>query len=290
MTAKPLSRETWLTYAARYDVEPAGRHWILVTAMPEAFYLAGVRAGNSRSAMVFALALVLSLVLAAALASIVTAPLRRMARATQNMASGELTARVPASRLDELGLLAQSFNDMAAKLKTSFDELVGEVDVRKKRERELEDSESRLRESEDRLHLAIEAARLGIWDWDVEQDRLVWDDSMYELYGVGKAEFSGTLDAWKRCLVPEEVTRATNDLEAALRGEREYMPDFRVRRADGAIRVIRGRAQTIRSSDGHPVRMVGINWDVTDLTLPPSRNARSSSTSCASTRSASKRS
>jgi signal transduction histidine kinase/FixJ family two-component response regulator len=123
VTAKPPSREAWLTYAARYDAEPAGRHWILVTAMPEAFYLAGVHAGNSRSAMVFALALVLSILLAAALASMVTAPLRRISRATQNMARGELTERVPASRLEELGSLAHSFNDMAAKLKTSFDDL-----------------------------------------------------------------------------------------------------------------------------------------------------------------------
>ena len=131
VTARPLSRETWLTYATTYRDDSGGRHWILVTAMPEAFYLAGVRIGSSRSAMVFALALVLSLVLAAALASMVTAPLRRIARATQAMARGDLSARVPGSRLEELGALAQSFNDMAGRLKTSFDDLVGEVETRK---------------------------------------------------------------------------------------------------------------------------------------------------------------
>ena len=66
----------------------------------------------------------LSLVLAAALASMVTAPLRRIARATQAMARGDLSARVPGSKLQELGALAQSFNDMAGRLKTSFDDLV----------------------------------------------------------------------------------------------------------------------------------------------------------------------
>ena len=97
VTARPLSRETWLTYATRYREQPGGRHWTLVTAMPEAFYLAGMRAGSSRAAMVFALALALSLVLAAALASMVTAPLRRIARATQAMARGDLSTRVPGS-------------------------------------------------------------------------------------------------------------------------------------------------------------------------------------------------
>ena len=57
--------------------------------------------------------------------------------------------------------------------------------------------------------------------------------------------------------------RATS--QAALRGEREYRSDFRIRRADGAVRTIRGMAQTIRRADGRPVRMVGVNRDVTDM-------------------------
>jgi PAS domain S-box-containing protein len=266
VTAKPLARETWLTYAAAYRDVTAGRQWILITAMPESFYLAGLRKANSRSAMVLALALVLSLVMAAALASMVTAPLRQMALATRTMARGELSVRVPGTKLAELDALAESFNAMAAKLKTSFDDLVGEVAARKSREHELKESEARLQLSEERLKLAIDAASLGIWDWDVEQDRLVWDDSMYRLYGVRKEEFSGALDAWSRCLVPEDFAQAHADVEAALRGDREFSSDFRVRRGDGSIRIIRGVGQIIRSADGRPVRMVGINWDITDLT------------------------
>ena len=88
---------------------------------------------------------------------------------------------------------------------------------------------------------------------------------MYRLYGVRKEEFSGAFDAWSKCLVPEDVERAKADVEAALRGDREYLSDFKVQRADGAIRIIRGVAQIIRDADGRPVRMVGINRDVTDL-------------------------
>jgi len=98
-----------------------------------------------------------------------------MARATQTMAGGELSVRVPGTKLEELDALGGSFNAMAAKLKRSFDDLVGEVAARKSRERELKESETRLRSSEERLKLAIDAASLGIWDWDIEQ--LVWDDS-----------------------------------------------------------------------------------------------------------------
>jgi two-component system sensor histidine kinase/response regulator len=263
VTAKPLSRERWLTYATAYH--GAGHDWILMTAMPEAFYLAGLRKANSRSAMVLALTLVLSLVLGAALASMVTAPLRHMAQATRTMAGGDLSVRVPGTKLEELDALAESFNAMAAKLKKSFDDLIGENSTRKSREQELKESETRLRLSEERLKLAIDAASLGIWDWDVEQDRLVWDDSMYRLYGIRKEEFGGAFDAWTKCLVPEDVARAKEDVEAALRGDREFSSEFKVRRADGAIRIIRGVAQIIRNANGSPVRMVGINRDITDL-------------------------
>ena len=265
VTAKPLSRETWLTYATAYRDHGTGHDWILMTAMPESFYLAGLRKANSRSAMVLALALVLALVLGAVLASMVTAPLRHMAHATRMMAGGDMSVRVPGAKLEELDALAESFNAMAAKLKTSFDDLVAEVAARESRERELKESEARLGLSEERLKLAIDAASLGIWDWDVERDRLVWDDSMYRLYGVRKEEFSGAFDAWSKCIVPEDVEQAKADVEAALRGERDYLSDFKVQRADGAIRIIRGVAQIIRAADGRPVRMVGINRDVTDL-------------------------
>jgi HAMP domain-containing protein len=131
VTEKPLSRDTWLTHATTYQDESAGRDWILVTAMPESFYLAGLHTANSRSAMVLALALVFSLILAAALASMVTAPLRRMANATRTITQGNLSTRVQGSKLEELGALAATFNNMAAKLQKAFADLVGEVDMRK---------------------------------------------------------------------------------------------------------------------------------------------------------------
>ena len=124
VTSQPLSRETWLVHANPYRDRSGGHeHWTLLTATPESFYLAGVRAGKSRSAMVFAVALLASLAVAALLASIVAAPLRRIAVATRALAGGDLGQRVPSSGLDELRALAVSFNRMAAQLEESFDDV-----------------------------------------------------------------------------------------------------------------------------------------------------------------------
>jgi two-component system, sensor histidine kinase and response regulator len=265
VTPKPLSRETWLTRAASYRDRHGGHaDWLLVTTLPEAYYLAGIKEGNSRSAVVFAIALLLSLAVAAPLASLVTTPLTRIARATQALAQGNLSQRVPKSRLEELGALTDAFNEMAGRLERSFDDLSNEVEERKGRERELQQSKARLESSENRVQLAVKAAKLGIWDWDIERNQLVWDDSMYALYGLRKEEFGGAFEAWTQCIVPEDRARASADVEAALSGEREFDTGFRIRWADGSIRFIKGVAHTLRDSGGRPWRMVGINWDVTE--------------------------
>ncbi|MGE5490213.1 MAG: ATP-binding protein [Actinomycetota bacterium] len=264
VTAKPLARETWLSQATPYRDRGGQKDWILMTAIPASYYLAGVRAGNSRSAMIFALALTLSLAVAAYLATAVAAPICRISRATEALMLGDLEQRVPESRLAELGALSRSFNAMAEQLQASFRDLRDEVETRKARERELEESRARALLSENRLQLATRAARAGIWDWDVEKNRLEWDDAMYQLYGVAREDFGRAYEAWSRCLAPEDFERATAEVEAALRGEREFESEFRVVWPDGSTHYLKAMAQVIRGEDGHPLRMVGINYDITE--------------------------
>ena len=267
VTAKPLSRETWMSLATPYQDRSGEKDWLLLTAMPAAYYLEGVRTGNSRSAMVFAVALTMSLVVAASLATIVATPICRISHATQALMKGDLAQRVPASRLDELGALSRSFNNMAAQLQKSFDDLLNEVEMRKRRERELEETQARVRLSEDRLQLATKAAHLGVWDWDIAKNELVWDEAMYRQYGVAREAFGGAYEAWSKCLAPEDFERAHADVAAALRGEREFASEFRIHWPDGSIHYIKGIAQTIRDEGGRALRMVGINYDITEQKL-----------------------
>ena len=209
---------------------------------------------------------------------LITRHLQTLARDVSDLkpesSTGPIKLQRKTVRHDELDTLVSSINRFRSERAEAEDALQRDIAKRKLVEAALHESEARLRLSEERLKLAIDTAGLGIWDWNVEQDRLVWDDSMYRLYGVRKEEFSGAFDAWSKCLVPEDVARAKADVEAALRGEREYLSDFKVRRADGAIRIIRGMAQIIRDADGRPVRMVGINRDVTDLIDAETERAR----------------
>ena len=121
-----------------------------------------------------------------------------------------------------------------------------------------------LRDSEERLKLATRAAHIGIWDWDVEQNKLIWDDSMYALYGIQKEDFGGAYDAWTRTIHPEDLNYTDAEIQAALRGEREYAPEFRVILPDGSIRFIKAASKTLFDGNGKPLRMLGTNVDITE--------------------------
>ena len=155
ITSKPLAREAWLMQVTPYQDRSGGTDWLLLTAMPESWYLEGVRTGNSQSAMVFAVALLLTLIAAILLSALVTAPIRRLARATRALARGELHQRVPGSRLEELGALSASFNFMAERLQRTFDELSSMTAKLAAREQSLEQSERELRSHRDHLEQAV---------------------------------------------------------------------------------------------------------------------------------------
>jgi PAS domain S-box-containing protein len=124
--------------------------------------------------------------------------------------------------------------------------------------------EDALRLSAERLQLATRAANIGIWDWDIVQNELVWDDSMYQLYGIQKRDFGGAYDAWLRTLHPEDKAYTDGEIQAALRGEHEYAPEFRIVRPDGSIRYIKADSQTLKDGEGKPLRMIGTNFDITE--------------------------
>lgn len=125
-------------------------------------------------------------------------------------------------------------------------------------------AEVNLQESEKRLHLAATAGEVGIWDWNVTQNELIWDDSMYSLYAIRKEDFSGVYQAWSSILHPEDRQFVDGEIQAALRGERKYAPEFRIIRPSGDVRFIKANSQTFYDQEGKAVRMLGTNVDITE--------------------------
>ena len=101
---------------------------------------------------------------------------------------------------------------------------------------EAREAEILLHRLTDRLRLAAQAAKLGIWDWDIAQNRLIWDEEMYKIYGVEPSSRGEALETWQKTLHPDDREPITAMLGRVLRGEEEFKEKvFRVIHPDGFI-------------------------------------------------------
>ncbi len=114
----------------------------------------------------------------------------------------------------------------------------------------------------DRLSLAVQAAGIGVWDYDIGGQSIVWDERMYALYGLEKSG-EMTYDRWLGCLHPGDRQRCDRQVNLALRGGRELDTEFRAVLPGGESRVLRTRAKVARDGQGGARRMIGVNFDIT---------------------------
>ena len=128
---------------------------------------------------------------------------------------------------------------------------------------ERECREEQLRETSRRLELATTSAGLGVWDLDVAAGTLLWNDRMFELYGVSPDDFDGTRAFWSACLHPGDRDRVLAAGDAALEGTGEFDTEFRVVTADGRVKTLKSNAVVVRDAQGSALRMIGLNRDIT---------------------------
>ncbi|MCR6502222.1 EAL domain-containing protein [Shinella sp. CPCC 101442] len=130
----------------------------------------------------------------------------------------------------------------------------------------LQDREDRLETVSQRLQLALDASRVGVWEYDSETTALSWDTRMRTLYNVPPDQPICGYDDWRAALHPDDIEDAERVFATAIASEKPYITEFRVIGRDGGIRHIRAHGMTYHASSGTK-RIVGANWDVTEDTL-----------------------
>ncbi len=121
-----------------------------------------------------------------------------------------------------------------------------------------------LRQAADRLTLAARAACVGIWDWDISTDYIVWDEAMHRLYGLSSEASPEGYKTWERSLHPDDHVRMRDEMRLALEGEKDFETEFRVIWPDGSIHHLQANGLIQRDALGRPLRMLGTNWDITE--------------------------
>ena len=128
--------------------------------------------------------------------------------------------------------------------------------------RQLQASETELRETQDRMELAANAAELGMWMWDIVRDEVWITDKGRALFGFAPLE-KIDFNRFRSRLHPEDRESVLQAVEKSLRTGAEYESEYRAVLPDGQVRWIAGRGQVEFNGDGQPVRMRGVAVDIT---------------------------
>jgi PAS domain S-box-containing protein len=124
-------------------------------------------------------------------------------------------------------------------------------------------AEADIKDMTERLTLATRAANTGIWDWNVLNNVLVWNDQMFELYGIDGGDRIASIEIWKNSIHAYDKERVLVEVDLALKGIIEFNSEFRIVLSNGEIKHVRVLSKVYKNEDGKAVRMVGTNWDIT---------------------------
>jgi PAS domain S-box-containing protein len=130
--------------------------------------------------------------------------------------------------------------------------------------RRLKATEDRLRKSEERLSTALDATNDGLWDWHIPDGTAYFSPGWYRMLGYDPDEFSPSFSAWEALLFPDDREGAVAALTGAVQDEEGiFKAEFRMRTKDGGWKWILGRGRVVERENGMPLRMTGLNTDVT---------------------------
>ena len=122
-----------------------------------------------------------------------------------------------------------------------------------------------LHEGAERLRLAVEASNVGLWDWDVTADHVLFSREYKRQLGYGEDEFTSDRHDWQERVHPDDIGPIMEGLRLYFEGDQiDRISEFRMRHKDGSWRWIYSRGRLRRAADGTPVRMLGCHLDITD--------------------------
>jgi PAS domain S-box-containing protein len=124
--------------------------------------------------------------------------------------------------------------------------------------------ETALRQSEERLRIAQQAAKAGVWNWDILTNQVTWSEEYYRLYGLDPATTQPSYTNWLASILDQDRDRADQAARAALEHQTDLNVEFRVLHPTQGERWITAIGQTFYNADQQPIRMTGIALDITD--------------------------
>lgn len=157
--------------------------------------------------------------------------------------------------------------DLLQQLSTQVSVAIRQAELYQQAQDELAErkrTEEVLRGSEERLRLGLQSARMGTWDWDITENRIIWSSNMEALFGLAPGEFDGSYDQFVARLHSEDRDRVLEAIDAAVTTGANYDIEFRVVYPNGTIRWALSQGKVFYDVSGQAIRMSGVDLDITD--------------------------
>ncbi|MCB1156562.1 MAG: PAS domain S-box protein, partial [Leptospiraceae bacterium] len=116
-----------------------------------------------------------------------------------------------------------------------------------------------------RLKIATDSAKLAVWEWDIEKDYIFFDKRMYELMGISEDSFEGSLYSFIKLIHPDDVVKFINEIEDAIKHKHNFEMEYKLIKKQAPFKYIKSFARVLFSQKDNPGRMVGVNWDISDI-------------------------
>lgn len=133
------------------------------------------------------------------------------------------------------------------------------VDVSDRKQAELA-----LQQSQERLNLAMKAAKMGSWDWDIQTGQVNWSANLEHLFGMAPGSFNGRYMTVMAMIHPEDRARVQQAIHRAVHEREDYKIEFRFIKPDGSVRWAVGLGQVFYDDAGNPIRMTGVDMDISE--------------------------
>ena len=179
--------------------------------------------------------------------------LHKIRHTIQATAKEEFTQEIPfLSNPNAIG-------DIARALGTLKNHLI----ARKELETRLRQLVVTLNESRERLELTTHVNQIGIWEYIVDEGKLVWNDTMFTMYGRNKDYFTNDYAAWKQCIYPDDIDNTEKLFESSIKTLNPFSCKFRIVQPDGTLKYLHAKAKIEHHADSKNLRMLGTTIDVT---------------------------
>lgn len=175
-------------------------------------------------------------------------------RARTGKAQGELKGKRKDGTFFPMEVASVAFKDTNGEIRTSL--ALRDITARKH-------AESELKIQTERLSLATRVASIGVWDFDVRTTAAIWDDILFEIYGIPRMVAVPYAD-WARLVHPDDLAKAEASLQKTIDLKFQDYVEFRIIRPDGVVRYISSAQGVVLDQQGTPVRVVGTEMDITE--------------------------